>query len=96
MATFLYRIGRFAYRHRLLVIAVWLLLLLGAGAAATQAKPFLIDFSLPGTETERARHLMEEKFPGQGDMELMANAQSGRAGPAGNHAGPARQHRPRR
>ena len=74
MATFLYRIGRFAYRHRLLVIAVWLLLLLGAGAAATQAKPFLIDFTLPGTETERARHLMEEKFPGQGDMELVANA----------------------
>jgi putative drug exporter of the RND superfamily len=74
MATFLYRVGRYAYRHRLLVIAVWVLLLIGAGASTTLAKPFLLDFNLPGTETERASQMMDEKFPGMDDMELMATA----------------------
>ena len=74
MANFLYHVGRFAYRHRLLVVAIWVLLLIGAGASTMLAKPFLMDFKLPGTETERAGQMMDEKFPGQGDMELMANA----------------------
>jgi RND superfamily putative drug exporter len=74
MATFLYRVGDYAYRHRLLVIGVWVLLLIGAGASTTLAKPFLLDFNLPGTETERASQMMDEKFPGMDDMGLMANA----------------------
>jgi RND superfamily putative drug exporter len=74
MATVLYRIGRYAYRHRLLVISIWVLLLIIAGASTTLAKPFLIDFNLPGTETERASQMMDEKFPGMDDMGLMANA----------------------
>lgn len=83
MATFLYRVGRFAYRHRLLVIAVWVLLLVGAGASTTLAKPFLLDFNLPGTETARAGEMMDEKFPGQSDMDLMANAKVVIQAPAG-------------
>jgi putative drug exporter of the RND superfamily len=83
MATFLYRVGRFAYRHRLLVIGVWVLLLVAAGASTTLAKPFLLDFNLPGTETERATNLMDEKFPGQSDMDLMANAKVVIQAPAG-------------
>ena len=83
MATFLYRVGRFAYRHRLLMISVWLLLLLGAGASTTLAKPFLTDFNLPGTETERAGNMLDEKFPGQGDLDLMAQAKVVIQAPAG-------------
>ena len=74
MATFLYRVGGYAYRHRFLVIGIWLLLLVGAGASTTLAKPFLLDFNLPGTETERASQMMDEKFPGMDDMGLLANA----------------------
>src|SRR4051812_5434331 len=74
MATFLYRVGRFAYTHRLLMIGVWVLLLIGAGASTTLAKPFLADFSLPGSRTERAGQMLDEKFPGQGDMNLLAQA----------------------
>lgn len=74
MATFLYRVGGYAYRHRLLVIGVWVLLLVGAGASTTLAKPFLLDFNLPGTETERASQMMDEKFPGMDDVGLMATA----------------------
>lgn len=83
MATFLYRIGRFAYTHRLLMIAVWLLLLLGAGVSTTFAKPFVSDFNLPGTETERAGQLMDDKFPGAGDMDLVAQAKVVVQAPAG-------------
>jgi RND superfamily putative drug exporter len=83
MATFLYRIGRFSYRNRLLVIAVWVLLLAGAAASTTLAKPFLLDFNLPGTETERAGQMLDEKFPGQGDMDMMANAKVVIQAPAG-------------
>jgi RND superfamily putative drug exporter len=74
MASFLYRVGYFAYRHRLLVIAVWVVLLAGGAASTTLAKPFLLDFNLPGTETERAGQMLDEKFPGQGDVDMMANA----------------------
>lgn len=74
MATFLFRIGRFAYRRKLLVIALWLLVLFGAVAAATTAKPFQSDFSLPGSPSQRASDLMAEKFPQQGDMDEIAQA----------------------
>lgn len=74
MATVLYRIGRFCYRHRLLVIIIWVLLLVGAGASTQFAKPFVVDFTLPGTETERAGHIVDDKFPALADMDMMANA----------------------
>ncbi|MGK2882217.1 MAG: MMPL family transporter [Mycobacterium sp.] len=74
MAAFLYRVGVYSFRHRLLVLAIWVLLLIGAGVSTTMAKPFLMDFSLPGTETERASQLMAEKFPGLDDTGLIANA----------------------
>lgn len=84
MAVILYRLGRFAYRHRFVTIAVWVLLLVGAGAAsATLAQPSQMDFSLPGTESDRASKLLAEKFPGQSDIELMAQAKVVVRAPAG-------------
>ncbi|KUI26410.1 hypothetical protein AU195_21710 [Mycobacterium sp. IS-1496] len=74
MATFLFRIGQFAYRRKLLVIALWLLLLLAALAGTTMAKPFQNDFSLPGSPSQRASDLLAEKFPEQGDMDEIAQA----------------------
>jgi RND superfamily putative drug exporter len=72
MATFLFRIGQFAYRRKLLVIALWLLVLLAALTGTTMAKPFQNDFSLPGSPSQRASDLMAEKFPEQGDMDEIA------------------------
>ncbi|MGE2833160.1 MMPL family transporter [Mycobacterium sp. SMC-4] len=74
MSAVLYRIGRFAFGHRLLTLAVWVLVLFAAGASTLLAKPYQMDFSLPGTETERAAAMLEEHFPGQGDADQMAAA----------------------
>ncbi|MGB2923099.1 MAG: MMPL family transporter [Mycobacterium sp.] len=74
MAAVLYRVGRYAYSHRLLVIGVWLLLLLAVGASTTLAKPFVSSFDLPGTESERASQMLDAKFPGQGDVAMQAEA----------------------
>ncbi|WP_369147400.1 MMPL family transporter [Streptomyces sp. R44] len=64
MATFLSRVGRFAFRRRGLVVLLWLLALFGAGfAASTAAAPPADTFSMPGTESQRAFDLLQEKFP---------------------------------
>lgn len=65
MATFLYRLGRFAFRRRHLVTLLWvaLLALAGAGAASAPA-PTSGSFSMPGTEAQRAFDLLEKRFPG--------------------------------
>ncbi|TDC56972.1 MMPL family transporter [Jiangella ureilytica] len=65
MATFLYRLGRFSYRRRGVVLAVWLALvaLFGVGAS-TLSGPTSDTFSIPGTESQEAFDLLEERFPG--------------------------------
>lgn len=64
MATFLYRIGRFSYRRRRLVLGLWVLLLGLAGAgAATLSGKMSNDFSIPGTEAQRAIDQLDERFP---------------------------------
>jgi RND superfamily putative drug exporter len=65
MAAMLYRLGRFSYRSRKLVGAVWLAVLVFAGtAAATLAGPTSDSFSIPGTESQEAFDLLAERFPG--------------------------------
>ncbi|WP_112246197.1 MMPL family transporter [Kribbella monticola] len=64
MATILYRLGRFAFRRRRLVIMFWLALLAIAGVgAATLSGPTATGFSIPGTESQRAVDLLQERFP---------------------------------
>src|SRR3954470_7901132 len=64
MATLLYRLGRFAFRRRGLVIAIWIALLGIAGVgAATLSGPTATGFSIPGTESQRAVYLLRERFP---------------------------------
>ncbi|PSL01159.1 RND superfamily putative drug exporter [Haloactinopolyspora alba] len=65
MATFLYRLGRFSYRRRRVVGAAWLLLavLFGVGAS-TLSGPTSDSFSIPGTESQEAFDLLDERFPG--------------------------------
>ncbi|MER7536084.1 MMPL family transporter [Streptomyces sp. NPDC097704] len=67
MATFLYKLGRTAFRRRRLVALLWVALLAIAGVgAATASTPTSSSFSIPGTEAQRAFDLLEERFPGAG------------------------------
>ncbi|GAA1458450.1 MMPL family transporter [Williamsia maris] len=64
MATYLYRIGRWAFTNRFKVIGIWLLILVGMGvAASTLAGPTSSSFSIPGIPSEKAQDALVEKFP---------------------------------
>ncbi|MFV8189099.1 MMPL family transporter [Streptomyces sp. AF1B] len=65
MATFLYKVGRFAFRRRHFVALIWvaLLTLAGVGAAGAPAAGSS-SFSIPGTEAQKAFDLLEQRFPG--------------------------------
>ncbi|MEU6372620.1 MMPL family transporter [Streptomyces sp. NPDC046909] len=65
MATFLWRLGRLAFRRRGYVALMWLAVLAAVGLGALQA-PGATDeeFSMPGIESQKAYDLMQERFPG--------------------------------
>lgn len=64
MATFLYKLGRLAFRRRRIFALVWVALLVAAGVgASTASTPPDDDFALPGTEAQQAFDVMEDRFP---------------------------------
>ncbi|MGD9484092.1 MMPL family transporter [Streptomyces sp. TRM70308] len=64
MATFLYRLGRLAFRRRRIVALLWAALLAGViGAASVASAPPDDDFALPGTEAQAAFDLLEQRAP---------------------------------
>ncbi|TLS40405.1 MMPL family transporter [Streptomyces montanus] len=65
MATFLYKMGRLAFRRRHFVALIWvaLLTLAGVGAASAPAAGSS-SFSIPGTEAQKTFDLLEQRFPG--------------------------------
>ncbi|MEU8933527.1 MMPL family transporter [Streptomyces sp. NPDC048409] len=65
MATFLYKLGRLAFRRRHYVALLWvaLLTLAGVGAASAPAAGNT-SFSIPGTEAQKAFDLLDQRFPG--------------------------------
>ncbi|MCX4772029.1 MMPL family transporter [Streptomyces sp. NBC_01260] len=64
MATFLYRIGRLAFRRRRYVALIWVALLALAGfGAASASTATSSSFSIPGTEAQKAFDLLEQRFP---------------------------------
>ncbi|MEV7678175.1 MMPL family transporter [Streptomyces sp. NPDC088341] len=65
MATFLYKLGRLAFRRRHYVALLWVALLALAGVGAVSAStPTSSSFSIPGTEAQKAFDLLEQRFPG--------------------------------
>ncbi|MFC4053869.1 MMPL family transporter [Actinomadura syzygii] len=65
MATFLYRLGRGAFRWRRWVVLLWLAALAAAFVGAQSAGKAPSDsFSMPGIESQRAFDHVNEKFPG--------------------------------
>ena len=64
MASFLYRLGRFAFRRRWAVLGLWLAVLIAALAgAATLSGPTSDAFRIPGTPSQQAIDLLQERFP---------------------------------
>ncbi|MBG0855503.1 MMPL family transporter [Streptomyces spinoverrucosus] len=64
MATWLYRLGLGAYRRRRLVLAAWLAVLAGAVCALVVVGGRLDnEFTIPGSESQRAQDTMAEDFP---------------------------------
>lgn len=64
VSSFLYRLGRAAFLHRVRVILVWLAILVVVGlGAAGLGKSFDNSFSLPGTSSQQALDQLNRTFP---------------------------------
>ena len=67
MATYLYRLGRWAFDNKRKVVAGWLVVLVAVMASATAfSGTFSSKFEVPGTESQQAQDLLHEKYPGAG------------------------------
>ncbi|MFE7402502.1 MMPL family transporter, partial [Streptomyces sp. NPDC057557] len=65
MATFLYRLGRMSFGRRRCVALLWVAVLAAVGFAAVSATDAVDDSSsMPGTESQQAFDLINERFPG--------------------------------
>ncbi|MEU6258518.1 MMPL family transporter [Streptomyces sp. NPDC047043] len=65
MATFLYRLGRLSFRKRRLVALLWVAILAACAFAAAKAPSAPDDdLVLPGTESQKAFDLLDQRFPG--------------------------------
>jgi uncharacterized membrane protein YdfJ with MMPL/SSD domain len=59
-------------RLRWPVLGFWLIVLLAGGYASTRLSPLLQNtFSVPGTDSERARHILEQHFGDRSDGEFL-------------------------
>ena len=67
MATYLYRLGGWAFQHRWVTLGAWGSVLAAVIVCAVAFGGEQNDkFSVPGTESARADDLLHEKFPGAG------------------------------
>ncbi len=79
------RWARFSFRHKKSVIAVWVALLIGLSAISQAfGGSFVTEFSLPGSETQRATDLLNSRFPARaGDTaDIVVESVSGVDDPA--------------
>jgi RND superfamily putative drug exporter len=64
VAKILHRLGTFCYRRRKLTLVIWLVVLAAFVVGAfTLSGPSSTEFSIPGTEAQRAIDLLGERFP---------------------------------
>src|SRR6187455_589105 len=64
MATYLYRLGRCSHDKRKIVLAFWLIVLVTLGTlAATMGGTKNNKFEVPGTESQQAQELLEQRYP---------------------------------
>ena len=66
MAGFLDRLGQGAARHKWVTIGVWLLVAVVLVVAAEASGGTTVDvFKIPGAQSEKARELLQQRFPAQ-------------------------------
>ncbi|WJZ01415.1 MMPL family transporter [Corynebacterium freiburgense] len=66
MAKLLFRIGRFSYRRKWAVLAIWAVIFAAiSGSASAFQRGFDDVFSIPGTPSQRAAESLVELFPDQ-------------------------------
>lgn len=64
MSTYLFRLGRWAFRRRRFVLGFWLLVAVGAIVAATATGGQTDDsFTIPGTESQETTDVLEKSLP---------------------------------
>ncbi|UFS58968.1 MMPL family transporter [Subtercola endophyticus] len=64
MATLLYRIGRFSYRHSWQILVAWFVILVGIlGGGLALGGTTVNTFSIPGTESQQALDKLTAVFP---------------------------------
>jgi RND superfamily putative drug exporter len=74
MASRLYQLGRYSYRRRRLVAALWVALLVALGvSASTLSGAYSTQFSIPGTESQQAIDTLATRFPQAGLALASAN-----------------------
>ena len=67
MSSGLSRIGSWCFRHRRLVLAGWLIVIAALAVVAANVKqPTTDSFNIPGTQSQQALDLLNQKFPGAG------------------------------
>ena len=67
MATYLYRLGDWAFRNRRKVVTMWAAVFIGVILCAIAFSGTTNDeFSVPGTESQQAQDLLHERYPGAG------------------------------
>ncbi|MEV6557187.1 MMPL family transporter [Nocardia sp. NPDC051756] len=68
MSVYLYRWGKFAFRHKWIVLPIWIVGFLVLGGLGTQLKePMSDDFSMPNLPSERATQILDQHFPGMSE-----------------------------
>jgi putative drug exporter of the RND superfamily len=70
------RLARWSIAHRRIVLLTWVALLIGAGVVSTSiGTRYATDFSLPGSESQRALDMLKRDFPAQaGDSDQIVLA----------------------
>jgi RND superfamily putative drug exporter len=89
MALFLYRLGKFSYRRRWLVISLWLAVLVGVGGAAAAFHGTMSNnFQIPGTETQQMADKLKKELPkaSGGSAGIVFEARDGQFSQAGRDA----------
>lgn len=89
MALLLYRLGKFSYRHRWLVISLWLAVLVAVGGSAAAFHGTMSNnFQIPGTETQQMADKLKEELPSAsgGSAGIVFEANDARFSQAGKDA----------
>ena len=89
MALLLYRLGKFSYRHRWLVISLWLAVMVAVGGAAAAFHGTMSNnFQIPGTETQQMADKLKKELPAAsgGSASIVFEADDARFSQAGKES----------